>query len=207
MSQYERRMGYLNNNKIIYRRYPIKDRPSEVYTWGYFYENGTHECYELFRSKAKITTYKSLKWHLLVLWYLNPSMTQDKFVELARYIVKEKNGFVAFKISDQTLNQIVHDVSMSDLEEAPNNKARKIIFKDATGLTTSEKLSIVGQLIGRTKKATPEDIYDTMLYLNDLNQKITIAKIAKSLNVSTRTVYRNMTNELKKEKELLNNEI
>lgn len=207
MSQYERRMGYLNNNKIIYRRYPIKDRPSEVYTWGYFYENGTHECYELFRSKAKITTYKSLKWHLLVLWYLNPSMTQDKFVELARYIAKEKNGFVAFKISDQTLNQIVHDVSMSDLEEAPNNKARKIIFKDATGLTTSEKLSIVGQLIGRTKKATPEDIYDTMLYLNDLNQKITIAKIAKSLNVSTRTVYRNMTNELKKEKELLNNEI
>lgn len=207
MSQYERRMGYLNNNKIIYRRYPIKDRPSEVYSWGYFYENGTHECYELFRSKAKITTYKSLKWHLLVLWYLNPSITQDKFVELARYIVKEKNGFVAFKISDQTLNQIVHDVSMSDLEEAPNNKARKIIFKDATGLTTSEKLSIVGKLIGRTKKATPEDIYDTMLYLNDLSQKITITKIAKSLNVSTRTVYRNMTNELKKEKELLNNEI
>jgi hypothetical protein len=96
---------------------------------------------------------------------------------------------------------------MSDLEEAPTNKARKIIFKDATGLTTSEKLSIVGQLIGRAKKATPEDIYDTMLYLNDLNQKITIAKIAKSLNVSTRTVYRSMTNELKKEKELLNNEI
>lgn len=207
MSQYERRMGYLNNNKIIYRRYPIKDRPSEVYSWGYFYENGTHECYELFRSKAKITTYKSLKWHLLVLWYLNPSMTQDKFVELARYIVKEKNGFVAFKISDQTLNQIVLDVSMSDLEEAPNNKARKIIFKDATGLTTSEKLSIVGKLIGRTKKATPEDIYDAMLYLNDLSQKITITKIAKGLNVSTRTVYRNMTNELKKEKELLNNEI
>jgi len=207
MSQYERRMGYLNNNKIIYRRYPVKDKPSEIFSWGYFYEQGTHECYELFRSKAKITTYKSLKWHLLVLWYLNPVMTQDKFVELSRYLVKKENGFVAFNIRDQTLNQIVHDVSMMDLEEPPKNKARKIIFKDFTGLTTSEKLSIVGKLIGRSKKAEPEDIYDTMLYINDLNQKITISKIAKILKVSTRTIYRGMNNELKKEKELLNNQL
>jgi len=207
MSQYERRMGYLNNNKIIYRRYPVKDKPSEIFSWGYFYEQGTHECYELFRSKAKITTYKSLKWHLLVLWYLNPVMTQDKFVELSRYLVRKENGFVAFNISDQTLNQIVHDVSMMDLEEPPKNKARKIIFKDFTGLTTSEKLSIVGKLIGRSKKAEPEDIYDTMLYINDLNQKITISKIAKILKVSTRTIYRGMNNELKKEKELLNNQL
>jgi len=207
MSQYERRMGYLNNNKIIYRRYPVKDKPSEIFSWGYFYEQGTHECYELFRSKAKITTYKSLKWHLLVLWYLNPVMTQDKFVELSRYLVRKENGFVAFNISDQTLNQIVHDVSMMDLEDPPKNKARKIIFKDFTGLTTSEKLSIVGKLIGRSKKAEPEDIYDTMLYINDLNQKITISKIAKILKVSTRTIYRGMNNELKKEKELLNNQL
>ena len=30
------------------------------------YEDGTHECYQLFRSRAKVTTYKSLKWHMLV---------------------------------------------------------------------------------------------------------------------------------------------
>ena len=30
-----------------------------------YYENGTHQCYHLFNSKAKITTYKSLKWHML----------------------------------------------------------------------------------------------------------------------------------------------
>ena len=67
-----RKMFYLNNNKIVYRRDPISDKPTEVYEWGYFYEHGTYECYTLFRSKAQITTYKSLKWHLLVLWYLNP---------------------------------------------------------------------------------------------------------------------------------------
>jgi len=207
MSQYERNMRYLQNNKIIYRRDPITDKPSQVYSWGKFYEQGTHECYELFRSKAKITTYKSLKWHLLVLWYLNPQLTQDKFVELSKIIANDKNGFVAFKISDRTLDQIIYDVSVADLEHPPNNKARKVIFKDFSGLTTSEKLSIVGKLVGRTKKAAAEDIYDAMLYINDLNKKITISGIAKSLNVSTRTIYRNMTEGLKREKELLNNEL
>jgi len=207
MSHYDRNMRYLHNNKIIYRRYPVNDKPTQEYSWGKFYEEGTHECYELFRSKAKITTYKSLKWHLLVLWYLNPQLTQDKFVELSKIIANEKNGFVAFKISGQTLGQIIYDVSIADLEYPPNNKARKVIFKEMSGLTTNEKLSIVGQLIGRSKKATPEDIYDTMLYINDMNKKITISGIAKSLNVSTRTIYRNMTEELNREKELLNNDI
>lgn len=207
MSHYDRNMRYLHNNKIIYRRYPVNDKPTQEYSWGKFYEEGTHECYELFRSKAKITTYKSLKWHLLVLWYLNPQLTQDKFVELSKIIANEKNGFVAFKISGQTLGQIIYDVSIADLEYPPNNKARKVIFKDMCGLTTNEKLSIVGQLIGRSKKATPEDIYEAMLYINDMNKKITILGIAKSLNVSTRTIYRNMTEELNREKELLNNDI
>ena len=206
MSQYERRMDYLNSNRIIYRRYPIKDKPSETYDWGYFYENGTHECYELFRSKAKITTYKSLRLHLLVLLYLNPQLDQDKCSSLAKTIAREQNGFVAFKISDNTLERIIYDVSMMDLEHPPKNKARKVIFKDFCGLSTNEKLSIVGQLIGRSKKATAEDIYDTMLLLHDEGKKITIAKIAKSLQVSTRTIYRNITEGLKREKELLNNE-
>ena len=83
---HERNLKYLNDNRIVYRRHPIIDKPdieNEVYM---FYINGTHECYELFRSSAKITTYKSLKWHLLVLWYLNPDMDQDQFMKLAEVI-------------------------------------------------------------------------------------------------------------------------
>lgn len=205
MSQFERNMKYLNDNRIVYRRDPLNDKPTCKYSWGAFYENGTHECYDLFRSKAKITTYKSLKWHLLVLWYLNPKMTQDKFCELASFIANEKNGFVSFKISNRTLEQIIYDVSISDLDYPPTNQARKIIFKDMSGLTPTEKLSIVGKLIGRSKKVTEEDVYDAMLYIHDLNEKITTNKIAKTLNVSSRTLYRLMNNTLKKEKELLNN--
>jgi hypothetical protein len=202
-----RKMQYLLNNRIVYRRYPAKDRPTEIYEWGWFYNEGTHECYELFRSKAQITTFKSLKWHLLVLWYLNPQLTQDKFEKLSWHIAEKSNGFATFDVPEQILKQMMYEISMMDLERPPKNKLRKVIFKDNTGLSKSEKLSIVGKLIGRNSKATPEDIYETMLLLHDDDKKITIARIAKVLGVSTRTVYRNMTHELTKEKKLLNEEV
>ena len=202
-----RKMFYLNNNNIVYRRDPISDKPTEVYEWGYFYEHGTYECYTLFRSKAQITTYKSLKWHLLVLWYLNPQLNPDKFEELAWFIAEKSNRFSTFTMPELLLKTMIYEISMMDLDQPPKNKLRKVIFKDNTGLTKSEKLSIVGKLIGRGSKATPEDIYETMLLLHDDDKKITIAAIAKVLNVSTRTVYRNMTHELTKEKELLNEKV
>ena len=58
-----------------------------------------------------------------------------------------------------------------------------------------------------TKKVHEDDIYECMLDLHDMGKKITISKIAGLLNCSSRTVYRNMGNELKKEKELLNKEL
>lgn len=206
MSQYERNMDYLNKKRLIYRRDPISDKPSATFEWGKFYEHGTHECYTLFSSKAKINTYKSLKWHLLVLWYLNDHMDQDEFDELASFISDKENGFVTFQVSPQLLEKIIYDVSIQDLERAPKNKLRKIIFNDNSGLTTKEKLQIVGQMVGK-RKLSEAEIYDAMLLLHDEHEKITISKLAESLDCSTRTVHRNMSVELKKEKELLNKEL
>ena len=204
---HERNLKYLNDNRIVYRRHPITDKPdveNEVYM---FYLNGTHECYELFRSSAKITTYKSLKWHLLVLWYLNPDMDQDQFMKLAEVICNKPNGFVSFNIHAELLRKIVYEVSMLDLDEPPKNKLRKVIFKPFNRMCKEEKLRIVGQLIGRSKSVTQSDIYDLMLSVNDSGRKITIKRLALHLNVSTRTIHRNMCEELKREKELLNKQI
>jgi len=202
-----RNLKYLNDNQIVYRRFPINDIPNinnEVYM---FYLNGTHECYELFRSKAKITTFKSLKWHLLVLWYLNPDLDQDKFMKLAEVICYKPNGFISFAIHADLLRKIVYEVSMLDLDEPPKNKLRKVIFKPLTRVCKEEKLRIVGQLIGRSKSVTQSDIYDLMLSVNDSGRKITIKRLALHLNVSTRTIHRNMCTDLKREKELLNQQL
>jgi len=204
---YERNLKYLNNNRITYRRLPITDKPTIDTKEYMFYENGTHECYELFRSSAKITTYKSLKWHLLVLWYLNPQLDPDDFNKLAEIISHKPNGFVSFELSDRILDKIIYGVSMSDLERPPKNKLRKVIFKPFSGLTKEQKLSIVGSLIGVTNKIHPDDIYQCMIDIHDMNKKITIRKLSELLTVSQRTVHRHMCQELKKEKELLNQQI
>ena len=203
---HNRNLEFLNKRRIVYRRNPITDKPTIENECYMFYEDGTYECYELFRSKAKITTYRSLKWHLLVIWYLNPQLTQDKFEEIAYVIANKNQGFISFNIPDRLLDKIIYEVSMCDLEEPPNNKLRKVIFKPNT-LSKEEKLSIVGELIGRSKKVHPDDIYECMLELNNNGKNITIVRIAKLLECSTRTIHRNMPVELKREKELLNQQL
>ena len=204
---YERNLKYLNTNRIVYKRLPTSDKPTVETKEYMFYEEGTHQCYELFRSTAKITTYKSLKWHLLVIWYLNPQLDPDDFNALAEVITHIPNGFVSFEISDRLLDKIIYGVSMCDLERPPRNKNRKVIFKPFNGLSKEEKLSIVGRLIGRSKKIGSDDIYACMIDLHDNDQKITIGRVSELLSVSPRTIHRHMCEDLKREKELLNQQL
>jgi hypothetical protein len=197
-----RNLKYLNQNRVIYRKYS-SDTPTSTYNWGWHYEEGTYDYYSLFNTKAKINSYKSLKWHLLTLWYLNPKLTMDEFKDLAEYICYENNGFITFEVPQQILNNMIYEVYMEDLDHPPKNRLRKIVFKDGTGLSTSEKLSIVGTIAGKGKSIKEDDIYDAMLYTHEQG-KITIAKLAKVLKCSQRTIHRNMGEELKREKELLN---
>ena len=202
-----RNLKYLNDHRIVYRRMPISDKPTVEATYWDHYIDGTYECYELFRSKAKITTFKSLKWHLLVLWYLNPQLDQDDFMKIAEIIGSKEHGFISFNIHPDLLRKIVYEVSMLDLEEPPKNKLRKVIFKYGNPLSKEEKLRIVGSLIGRSKRVHPDDVYQCMIDLNDWGKKITIGRIAGLLDCSSRTVHRNMCEELKREKELLNQQL
>jgi len=202
-----RNLKYFNNNRIVYKRDPITDKPTHETKQYMFFEQGTYECYHLFTSKAKITTFKSLKWHLLVLWYLNPQLDQDQFMVVAEILAHKPNGFTSFAIHADLLRKIVYEVSMLDLEEPPKNKLRKVIFKYGSRLSKEEKLSIVGELIGRSKRIHEDDIYQCMLDLHDLGKKIVITQLALWLECSTRTIHRNMSEELKREKELLNKQL
>ena len=204
---HNRNTKYLDNKRIVYRRDPISDKPTQENECYLFYEEGTYECYSLFSSKAKITTYKSLKWHLLVLWYLNPQLDQDQLIEIAEVIANKKQGFTTFTIHPELLRKMVYDISMLDLENPPKNKMRKVIFKMNSGLCVEEKLRVVGELIGRCKRIHEDDIYQCMIDLHDAGKKIVISQLALWLECSTRTIHRHMGEELKREKELLNKQL
>ena len=204
MSHY-RNIKWLNDRHVIYRRDPVSDVPTVETAHYKYYEDGTHECYHLFNSRAKITTYRSLKWHFYVLYFLN----QDKGLlptDVYEFIANKENGFVTFFISDRKLQAMIDDVFQNG-GEPPVNKKRKILFKDYSGLTPNEKMSIVGTLIGRSSYVDSEAIYQCMLDINDTGKKITWAKVASLLNCSTRTIQRNVNDCLKKEKAILNLEL
>ena len=205
---HERNMKWLNDRRINYRQDPISDIPTNETALYKYYENGTYECYHLFRSKAKITTYKSLKWHMLVLYYLNnhDGLPINNLPRVFRFISDKENGFVTFFISNKKLEDMIQDVLMQG-GNPPANKIRKIIFKDYSGLTANEKMSIVGKLIGRSSRVDGEAIYQCMLDLNDMGKTITWSRIAGLLNCSTRTIQRNLNDCLRKEKAILNEEI
>ena len=203
MSQ-DRNIKWLNDRRIIYYRNPITDIPTESTDLYDYYAEGTYQCYSLFRSKAKITTYKSLKWHLLVLNYLN----YDRFafgsiVNIFKFIADKDNGFVTFFIKQKILDKMISEV-LGVGDTPPKNRIRKVIFKPETTICKEEKLRIVGELIGRSKRIHADDIYECMIDLNDMGKKITIGRIAGLLDCSSRTIHRNMCVELKREKELLN---
>ena len=160
-----RNLTYLNNNRIIYRRYS-SDVPTSNHNWGWYYTDGTHGYYALFNNKAKINTIRSLKWHLLTLWYLNPDLDKTKFIQLSEYIIYKANGFVTFNIGSELINKVIEDIFKQDLDEPPKNRLRKIVFKDSSGLSIIEKLKIVGKIIGSSKGIKEDDIYDAMLIIH-----------------------------------------
>jgi hypothetical protein len=203
---HDRNINWLNDRRVVYRREPISDKPTIETDQYKYYENGTYEAFHLFNSKAKITTYKSLKWHMLVLYYLNEKLLDLEFASICHFLADKNNGFVTFFIKSKVLHEMIKDV-INQGGDPPKNKLRKVIFKPYSGLDLSGKLKIVGQLIGRSKIDNGM-IYDSMLYIKHyLNKKITIKGIANILGCSTRTIYRNMDNSLKIEKYELNEEV
>ena len=202
---HDRNLKWLNDRRIIYRRDPDTDIPTIETNQYKYYENGTYQCYHLFNSKAKITTYKSLKWHMLVLYYLNEELLDLEFASICHFIADKENGFVTFFIKSKILHQMIKDV-IAQGGDPPANKLRKVVFKPYSGLDLSGKLKIVGQLIGRSS-IDKDMIYQTMLDLNDFGKKITISRIAGLLDCSTRTVHRHMCDTLKQEKQILNEKL
>ena len=47
-----RNLTYFNNNRIVYKRDPVTDKPTYETDKYMFFEHGTYECYHLFTSKA-----------------------------------------------------------------------------------------------------------------------------------------------------------
>lgn len=204
MIKYERRLDILRQRKIIWRRSPTTDIPTEIHEWGSYYKDGTYQNYALFQQPNKISTMNMFNWHLRVLWYLNPDLDKIKFESLCNFMADVKNGFVMHTFKEKALAYVIENIYESDLEKPPQNALRKIVFNEFHGLTTKQRQQISGKYARLGNGISPEDIYDEMLKMNQERIKITIIGLATNLKCTKRTIHRNLNETLRDEKKELN---
>lgn len=207
MIKYERRLDILRQRKIIWRRAPTTDIPTEIHEWGCYYKDGTYQNFALFQQPNKISTVNMFNWHLRVLWYLNPDLDKIQFESLCTFMADVKNGFVLHTFKEKALAYIIESVYESDLEKPPQNAPRKIVFKEFNGLTAKQKQIISGKYARLGVGVTSEDIYEEMLKMNQERIKITIIGLATNLKCTKRTIHRNLNEILRDEKKELNNNL
>jgi len=197
-----RKIKWLWDKRIVTRRYPT-DKPTETFSWGWYYENGTHECYELFTTDTLIVSYKSYYWHISVIKYINELSYKD-FREVCLFIADIDNGFTSIDMENGRVLRMIDTIYNDDSDRYPPNKIRKVIFKVGCGLERHEKRSIVGQLIGRSNRLSSDDIYTCMQYIHQSNCRVTVSSISRDINCSRPTLYKVMDDEMREEMKRLN---
>lgn len=206
MSQ-DRRMKWLEDNRVITACYPWSDKPTETYDWGWYYEDGTYQKYDLFWYSAKIGSIKSLKWHIFTLRFLNPDMDDEKFEQVVNYICDTKNNFITFDVNQKVIDNLISEALNDPLDYAPPNKLRKVIFKQTCGLDRKQKMKIVGSIIGKGNSLSESEIESVMRWLNENGHEITNGRLERELGKSVRTIQRAMTPALRELRDELNNTV
>ena len=136
LSNMDRQFKYLINRRVVWRQEPTTDIPDEETKEYMFFKNGTYQYYDLFRSKAKITTYRSFKWHMLVLWYLNPEWTEDDALDIAIYLSYKPNGFTSQILISAKNNETneIEEYSVSRLNTNKDTVNARLISNPQGGI-------------------------------------------------------------------------
>jgi len=204
---YEDRVKALYDLRIMLYKIPESKEYIE-YEWGRVYKEKVTGYIDLFRYDYKIISKAQLAWHIYAIMYMNPKIEEDKLDKVIAYLLNPQMGFILENVSKSiTHADLKEDLRAYYLDDEPRSKPRKIIFYSDCKLSVSEKLSLVGQHAGKGKRITEEVIYEAMVMIHyDYNELITVSKLAKMLKCTTRTIFRNMSERLNEEKNILNEE-
>lgn len=150
-------------------------------------------------------------WHLSVLYWINSKSVRKYepisdvlFLKSCQYIANKLNGFTDLSFNKRDVESMGMDVLLKKAK--PPNKKIKFVFKDGTGISFKEKMSIIGSL-SSSKKTSKEEIVKSMYKINSLGQRVTNKSLSLMVNCSEKTIQRSLTKELKIKKKALNDEM
>lgn len=206
------RLDYFHRRQISYKCYPYSDIPTEEKNWGWYYEDGTTQRYRLFPYKGmKITSKKSLYWHLLVIYWLNSSnmreyqtITENDFIDCCKYVCDYSSGFITSNLEDIDYYSVAKSILSSNRK--PYNKSVKFVFREGLGLSLSDKMKIISSYTNKSA-ITESKLSDAIKKIHAKGEVVTNNLLSLELNCSKRTIQRNMNKELVELRKDLNNEV
>ena len=137
----------------------------------------------MYRTKRKINSFSELEYIAEKFLHLNPNFDIDLMKSLFQQLSDRDSGHIIRTYSDSRVNHMIEQVAAKkSVPFCP--RLRKIIFNPTKMLDRQEKMRIVGSVINTKEKPNPDDISAVVeeLWLN--KEKITIGKIAATLNTS-----------------------
>lgn len=162
-----------------------------------FFPDEKTEFYSLSYYKRKIQSFQEFLYTMEVLYYLNPDIEWELFLEAALWVSDRSNGKIVRTYGTARVKE-----GLAKIWENPRkpyvNQYRRVVFNPSRRISKEDKLSTVGRLCGGRKKATTEqEIYDVMEEFMAEDVKITINVLAEKMNVTRQTISKHMTKDMK----------
>ena len=156
----------------------------EVYK---YYPEGK-KTYKLFGYRYTIVSINQLMYHYCVIRYLNPNITMNTFEYVCKLIA------INSLVSKDYIDDMIIDAY--ELDDVPKPDIKKYIFNPKYKLNASERMSIIKG--HDANEITDEDIYEAIGSLQKSGIKVSASRIATYLDVSRTTLYKYMSDVLKK---------
>ena len=137
--------------------------------------------YSLYRTTRKINSFSELEYIAEKFIYLNPDFDVEVAKSLFALISDRGSGHIIRTYGSSRVENMVERVFAAK-KQPYCPRLRKVIFNPFKMMSRSEKMKIVGSLIGTKEKPTEEQIDSTIEELWLDKEKITITKVAEKLN-------------------------
>lgn len=144
----------------------------------------------------RVSSFNQLKYYAEVFLYLNPDISYDIFRGLFRWLGDRENGRSIRTYSKARVDDMIQDVYHNP-KEPYCRRMRRVVFNPESIMSTSEKLSIVAQIVSKGLTFTEKDLIDAIEHMAQARIIINYERLANTLMCSTKTVNRLMTTEIK----------
>lgn len=147
----------------------------------YLYFPEGRKFYSLYRTTRKINSFSELEYIAEKFVHLNPEFDVEVAKQLFSFLSDRGSGHIIRTYGKNRVDDMVERVFCA--KKVPYcPRLRKVIFNPFKLMNRSEKMKIVGSLIGNKEKPTQDQINSAIEELWLEKEKITITKVAEKLN-------------------------